>query len=215
MTAKTEEPMLPIGGGLLFGLTATHLYLEAYPPRGAARHVGFACATTSERPRGQTVTHPPSVAEAIQRLTLPVGFAASLPYVTYGDPFSAAAIVGSAAAGCIRGIRPPALIPVSGAAWECQCLRFNQPGVPMCSSGADCAAAALPGSPGPLPVYLSPSEAARQEYPTDGHCLLCIRADAEALDAVVSKVVESSVLQLGTAAVCPAPFQNLVDVADG
>jgi len=198
----------------MYALNVVHFFQQKYLPRGCVHPVGYACATTLSRPVASGVAPaPPSVAAAISAMTLPVGFSVSLPFVTSGAA-DAVSCVATAVAGAVRGVHPPAAIPVSGARWEDVNLRYNRPGVPLCSSGCECAGAQLDGAPGPLPVYLSESEAAAGAYPTDGYCLLCIRCDAEALDGVMSAVVESST-QLGGAAVCAAPFQNLVNCADG
>ena len=210
-----EFPRLPIGGALAYALNVLHAYQLRHPPRGEIHPVGHACSTTGRRPGRSSAPLPPSVAGAIRRLTHPPGFAATLPYVTADPDLDAVAAVGKAVAGTVRGIRPPAAIPVSGAGWDSVNLRFNRPGVPLCCSGPECCAAVLPGAPGPLPIYLSPAEDAAHEYPPDGYCLLCIRADAEAINAVVTKIVESSTMQLGSAAVCLPPFQNLQDCPDG
>jgi hypothetical protein len=211
---KSELSPLPIGGGLMYALNVVHFFQQKYVPRGCVHPVGHACATTLSRPVGACeVSPPPSVAAAISALTLPVGFSVSLPFVTTGAR-DAVSCVAAAVAGSVRGVHPPAAIPVSGARWDDVNLRYNRPGVPLCSSGCECAGAQLDGAPGPLPVYLSESEAATGSYPTDGYCLLCIRCDAESLDSVMSAVVESSP-SLGSAAVCGAPFQNLVNCADG
>jgi len=214
-SGSIESSPLPIGGGLMYALNVVHFFQQKYVPRGCLHPVGYACATTLSRPVAASgdVAPPPSVAAAISALTLPVGFSVSLPFVTSGAG-DAVTCVAAAVAGSVRGVHPPAAIPVSGARWDDVNLRYNRPGVPLCSSGCECAGAQLDGAPGPLPVYLSESEAATGSYPTDGYCLLCIRCDAESLDSVMSAVVESSP-SLGSAAVCGAPFQNLVNCADG
>ncbi len=186
-----------------------------HPVHGAVHPVGGACSSTGRRPSGTTELVEPSVACAIAKLVKPINFVASLPYVVFGHEVSPEAIVASVVAGSVRNAAPPAAVPVSGACWECKCLRFNQPGVPLCASGSDCVAAGLDRAPGPLPMYLSPEEALHRKYPVDGYCLLCIRADATAIDMTTRRLVESSTMQIGAAALCIAPFQNLVDQPDG
>jgi hypothetical protein len=207
-------------------MNVLHFFQLEYPPDGALHQVGFACSTTGSRPSGAMPRRrgvrsvpcsqePPSILQRVLELTLPAGFSASLPYVNQSSDIDASTLVGRAVVGLVRGVCPPSAIPVSGAKLEDENLRFNRPGVPLCASGADCVAASLPNAPGPLPVYLSRSEYANKEYPPNGYCLLCIRADAEAVDTVVRRVVQSSTMQLGSAAVCGAPFQNLVNCPDG
>lgn len=176
----------------------------------------------SRRARGdhgkQGFHQPPSVERALCNLTVSQAYEAGLPFVRFGEPGSPYDIVG-VTLNDMRGIvnvDPPALIPISGARHESLQLRYNRPGAPKCASGCECVGAVLPGALGPLCVYQTPAEAAANVYPpAPAFCLLCIRTDAAALAKTLSTIVESARAGLGKAAMAIAPFQNLVNTADG
>jgi len=197
---------------VLHAVQCTHPATQSRPyPLGAAinrRHVGDKA--------GAPFT-PPSVAATLASLTASPGFEAGLPFVRFTRPDNPMAIVAEALVdGAVPNVEPPPAIPVSGARHECFQLRWNRPGVPLCAAGPECEAARVPGAPGPLPVYRTPSEEADGVDPGEGSfCLLCIRADARALADTLGAIVKASASGLGGAAIALPPFQNLVNCADG
>jgi hypothetical protein len=99
---------------------------------------------------------------------------------------------------------------------------------PMCAHGPDgCVGALLPKAPGPLPIYLTMSEekAARESEETakkifdetgpKSLCILCIRAESNAIACGLSdKLVNSAEELHRTVAIMP-PCTNLVGVPGG
>ena len=99
---------------------------------------------------------------------------------------------------------------------------------PLCAHGQDgCVGAMLPKAPGPLPIYLTMSEekaargnelTAQQIFAETGSkslCLLCIRAESNAIACGLSdKLVNSAEELHRTVAIMP-PYTNLVGVPGG
>lgn len=151
-------------------------------------------------------------AREIAEFCAPIAYQAGLPFI------STSAVVDRVDTSTVSGIAvvdadPPAVVPISTSQHEDTQLRWDDDAHP-CASGQQCAAAQLPGAPGPLPYYV-PEGVARADYEQPAFCLLCIRADVAAVSAVYSRVVQSSARQLGRAAVALPPFQNLVNCDGG
>ena len=110
-------------------------------------------------------------------------------------------------------------VPISTVEHENEQLSWNRPGLPLCRFGPECDGAALQGSPGPLPVYLSIAEQDKYEetkrVPEGAlFCLLCIRRDCQAL-YLAHRAATRGDLAAGHPTFCVPPFQNLVDCPGG
>lgn len=105
---------------------------------------------------------------------------------------------------------------------------YGKTPAPLCAHGPEgCVGAMLPKSPGPLPIYLTMSEekAARaseseanrifSETGSKSLCLLCIRAEANALASGLSEKLVNSAEELHRHVAIMPPFTNLVDVPGG
>lgn len=161
---------------------------------------------------------PPSIAEAITKFTTGIVYEGGLPFQQTPTMEEADCILSSYPPGSIGAIstvqcHPPACVPVSTVEHDRTQLIWNDKQHP-CASGEACAAAALPFAPGPLPFYVLPGES-RSAAQGPRFCLLCIRADCEAVCCVYDSVVRHTQSELGRAAVALAPFQNLVNVPNG
>lgn len=225
---KTSLPIAtsaPSAGRHWLGISAVNVLLNTMhavqqrcaPKFGKLFPVGVATSRRAWGSRGRpSFTPPPSVAEALCKLTVAPGFAAGLPFVRFGEPDDPVQIVSEGLGSDVVHVQPPALIPVSGALHESKQLHYNRPGAPLCASGCECQGAIIAGAPGPLSVYQTPAEAAAGAYPpSPAFCLLCIRADSSALSRTLSTIVSSSRSGLGMAAMVLPPFQNIVNTEDG
>lgn len=155
-----------------------------------------------------------SGADAIAKFCAPIAYQTELPFIAVETPQPPPQIDTIAGIGVVP-CDPPAMVPISTSQHEDTQLVWNDPKpAHRCASGAACAAAQLPNSPGPLPYYV-PEGSSRAEYEQPAFCLMCIRADATAVAAVYSKVVQCSKRQLGRAAVAVPPFQNLINCDGG
>ena len=151
-------------------------------------------------------------ARAIADFCAQPAYQAALPFISTNAPVphtDTSTVAGVA----VVNTDPPAVVPLSTSQHEDTQLRWDDDAHP-CASGPQCAAAQLPGAPGPLPYYV-PEGVRRDQYEAPACCLLCIRADAAAVATVYSRVVQSSSQQLGRAAVALPPFQNLVNCDGG
>jgi hypothetical protein len=99
---------------------------------------------------------------------------------------------------------------------------------PLCAHGSDgCVGATLPKAPGPLPIYLSMAEekaaqaseeTAKQIFAETGSrslCLLCIRAECNAMACGLSDKMANSALELHRHVAIMPPFTNLMNVPGG
>ena len=212
-------------------LDILHYNQRAFPTRselGGRYHVGAAVMQPIERVGRPTANHPPdSVERAIMAFTQPAVYKASMPFITATPPTSDEGdgllgmaqrqVFGMSVIDCA----PPAVVPISPASWDRTQLVWSSNPAHDCASGASCVACTLlhaphdaDGNPRPLPMFVLPGMD-RDAAETSGFCLLCIRTDAAAMLAVHSRIVSSATTQLGSAAVCLPPFQNLVNCEDG
>lgn len=214
-------------------LDILHYNQREFPRRaelGGRYHVGAAAMQPIERKARPTANHPPdSVERAILAFTQPAVYKASMPFITatarsVSDGFqdgllglTPRQVHGMSVIECA----PPAVVPISPASWDRTQLVWSSNPAHDCASGPSCVACSLlhaphdaDGNPRPLPMFVLPGMD-RDAVETPGFCLLCIRTDAAAMLAVHSRIVSSATTQLGSAAVCLPPFQNLVNCEDG
>lgn len=196
------------------------------PAPGGRLHVGAAVMQPIVRKRRPTAAHPPeSVEAAIVALCSTPVYKASLPFITVANEQPPGGILGlTPNRVCDMNVvecTPPATVPISPASWDRTQLVWSDNRAHDCASGASCVACNLlnaphtaDGQPLPLPMFVLPGMS-RDDAEVPGFCLLCIRTDAAATLAVHSRIVASSTAQVGSAAVCLPPFQNLVDCAEG
>lgn len=119
----------------------------------------------------------------------------------------------AAAAGAVGSISqtpcmPPAIIPVATVEHDNTQLMYGAHGT--CVAQTACVGAGLDGSPGALNSYVLPCG----NTAVSGYCLLCIRCDAAALNAVYNEVARQRPKTNNPAIVVP-PFQNLVNCPNG
>lgn len=212
-------------------LDILHYNQREFPQRaelGGRYHVGAAVMQPIKRTARPTASHPPdSVERAIMAFTQPAAYKASMPFITASAaPTDQEGGLLGLAQRQILGmsvieVAPPAVVPISPASWDRTQLVWSSNPAHDCASGASCVACTLlhaphdaNGNPRPLPMFVLPGMN-RDAAETPGFCLLCIRTDAAAMLAVHSRIVSSASTQLGSAAVCLPPFQNLVDCEDG
>ena len=189
-----------------------------YARTGAPREVDgvlSACASSNGAP--------PSIEAAIREFTSRPDMRLHLE-ATGHSPVIASAFV-DACAGAIADCTPVGdlgMVPISTVEWENQQLRWNRSvngyPIPACEYDDECVGLRLPCAPGPLQVYLSPDEEARAgagEKVDSGMCLLCMRANYEALYQLHTPTVVNSALQTGRPLFVVPPFQNLVDCPGG
>ena len=114
------------------------------------------------------------------------------------------------AVGCISQTpcTPPALIPVATVEHDNMQLMYSAQGT--CAAKCACVGAGLDGAPGPLDSYVLPCG----NTAVSGYCLLCIRCDAAALNAVYNEVAKQGP-KIGRPAIVVPPFQNLVECPNG
>ena len=196
------------------------------PAPGGRYHVGAAAMQPITRKRRPTAAHPPdSVEAAIVALCSTPVYKASLPFITVSTESPGGGMLGlTPNRVCDMNViecTPPATVPISPASWDRSQLVWSDNRAHDCASGPSCVACNLlnaphtaDGQPLPLPMFVLPGMS-RDDAETPGFCLLCIRTDAAATLAVHSRIVASSTTQVGSAAVCLPPFQNLVDCCEG
>lgn len=176
--------------------------------------LGVACRAATPGDRPVRADHPPdSVQAVITEMCASVVPEMGVPFVT-ADPRipsrrKGRTIGGIAAIDC----DPPAAIPVCTVAEDNAMLVWDDDAHP-CASASNCVAAGMPGAPGPLPFWVPPGSR-RSDYAQPAFCLLCIRADAEAIVRVYRRVISSAEGDLGRTAITLPPFQNLVGCPGG
>lgn len=200
-------------------MDALHYACKAAPRAIGGRH---ALSASFARSRA-TDAVPPSIEAEILKFAANDAMRLTLPAAALA-PVASTAFVEA----CTLALAdaPPAedkgLVPISTVEWDNHNLEWGRVGpdgpLPDCSYGEQCRATELPNAPGPLQVYLTQEEEAalKSGEGVPGHaCLLCIRADANALDMLYRQTVRNSGLQTGRPLfVCP-PFQNLVNCPGG
>ena len=105
---------------------------------------------------------------------------------------------------------PPAKIPTATVEHDNLMLHYAH-NRNTCMSGARCVGASLDCAPGPLGVYVIPST----HNKTTEFCLLCMRADAEAVHTLHTIVAQNSPKVNGQRPVLVPPVKNLVDCIGG
>ena len=192
------------------------------PAPGGRWHVGAAAMKPIVSDRKCRPQFPPkSVETAICEFTKPAVYTANMPFVRMasaeGKPFGLETniVEGMSTIQCC----PPATVAIATVEHDRTQLVWSDNRSDDCISGGGCVAAQLANAPRdvgggrPLPRYRFPGEHGKQEG--GGFCLLCIRADAQAMVKVYSSIVACSTRQIGGAAVALPPFQNLVNCPGG
>lgn len=110
----------------------------------------------------------------------------------------------------VENCMPPAKIPTATVEHDNRMLFYTHKRK-LCVSGARCVGASLDCAPGPLGVYVIPST----HNKTTEFCLLCMRADAEAVHTLHTIVARNSPKVNGQRPVLVPPVKNMVDCAGG
>lgn len=196
------------------------------PAPGGRLHVGAAAMQPILRKNRPTANHPcDSIEAAIVSLCSSPVYKASLPFITVAEECPSVGVLGlNPRRVCDMNVvecTPPATVPISPSSWDRSQLVWSDNRSHDCASGPSCVACNLlnaphddSGEPLPLPMFVLPGMS-RDDAEVPGFCLLCIRTDAAATLAVHSRIISSATSQVGSAAVCLPPFQNLVECAEG